>query len=140
MELNGSKRAVLVVDDDEDICIILSRLFAKRGHAVQTAQSGMAALELLRAKPADLVILDVRMPGLDGFAVLERMRTQLGLTDVPVVMLTAQASEEDMLNGYGLGADYYLTKPLQFERLMNIVDYLIGDLTAEQRTRLEALL
>jgi CheY-like chemotaxis protein len=141
MESSESKRAVLVVDDEENIRAITARLLSKRGHDVRTAETGIEALELLRAglDPA-LVILDVRMPELDGFATLERMRTELGLTDLPVVMLTAQASEADMLNGYGAGADYYLTKPLQFDRLLNIVDYLIGDLTAEQRARLEPLL
>jgi CheY-like chemotaxis protein len=137
----GGRKTVLIVDDEENVRTITSRLVAARGHDVMTAETGRQALDVLDAggRP-DLIVLDVLMPELDGLQTLVRIRNDLGLTDLPVVMLTAQRSDRDMLAGYGVGADYYLTKPLEFERLLNIVDYLIGDLAPQERARIEALL
>jgi twitching motility two-component system response regulator PilG len=134
-------KIVLVVDDEEHMRTIGSRLMEARGHKVINAENGRQALDILRSgvRP-DLVILDVRMPVLDGFETLSEIRTGLGLTSLLVVMLTGQSSDEDVMKGYGVGADYYLTKPFKLEQLGRIADYLIGDLTPEERAKLELLI
>jgi len=115
-------------------------LIEKRGHTVLTASNGTEALALLDGDiKVDLLVLDVVMPGLSGLQTLEKLRNQ-GHTELPVILLTAQTADEDILGGYKQGADCYLTKPLQPKALLNIVDYLIGDLTPAERAKLEQLL
>jgi two-component system chemotaxis sensor kinase CheA len=133
-----SGKTVLVVDDDEHMRTISGRLMESLGHRVLTAENGRLALDLLRAGPRPhLIVLDVRMPELDGFETLVGIRNELGLVELPVVMLTAQSSDEDVLKGYGVGADFYLTKPFSSDRLVDVVQYLIGDLSAEERAEIE---
>jgi CheY-like chemotaxis protein len=136
-----SGKTVLVTDDEPQIRRIVAQLLAIAGHAVTEAETGLRAIGLLQAglRP-DLIILDVRMPELDGLQTLTRIRRDLGLADVPVIMLTAQSSDDDLLAGYEGGADYYLTKPLKPDRLLNVVEFLIGDITPERRAQLEKLL
>jgi len=135
----STEKTVLVVDDEESVRAVAAKLIEKRGHAVLVASNGSQALELLRSgRRIDLLVLDVVMPELDGLQTLEQIRA--GHHDVPVILLTAQTKDEDVLGGYRRGADYYVTKPLKPAELLNIVDYLIGDLPPEQKARLEALL
>jgi len=133
-------KTVLVVDDEEALRTLAARLIERRGHTVLTAATGTEALDVLKGGATiNLVVLDVVMPGLSGLQTLEDMRRQ-GHTELPVILLTAKAADEDILGGYKKGADYYLTKPLQPAALLNIVDYLIGDLSTEERAKLEPLL
>ena len=105
-----------------------------------TASNGNDAPGILAGgAKIDLLVLDVVMPGLSGLQTLEELRKQ-GHTELPVVLLTAQSKDEDILRGYKKGADCYITKPLQPTALLNIVDYLIGDLTPAERAKLEPLL
>src|ERR1041385_6053265 len=132
------QKTILVVDDEENMRVISSRLMEGHGHRALTAENGQKAIDILKSgESVDLVILDVRMPVLDGFQTLFKIRKDLGLASLPVILLTAQSSDEDLMTGYGVGADYYLTKPFKFDQLVNIVDYLIGDLTPDERARLE---
>jgi len=129
-------KRVLIVDDDEHIRVIVSKLVEHAGYRTLTAPGGAEALaHLVTGEPVDLIILDIDMPGMNGFEVLKRARDK-GVT-APVVMLTARTKDEHVLEGYQLGADYYVTKPFQAQTVLNIVQFLIGDLTAEQRTELE---
>ena len=133
-------KTVLVVDDEEALRTLAAKLIEKRGHTVLTASNGTEALALLDGDiKVDLLVLDVVMPGLSGLQTLEKLRNQ-GHTELPVILLTAQTADEDILGGYKQGADCYLTKPLQPKALLNIVDYLIGDLTPAERAKLEQLL
>ena len=135
----STQKTVLVVDDDHHIRTISMKLIEKRGHRVVPAESGVQALDVLATTKVDLVILDVMMPVMDGFTALAEMRKR-GHTNIPVVMLTAASSDEQVLTGYQSGADYYLTKPIRAQGLLNIVDFLIGDLSPEERAKLEALI
>jgi DNA-binding response OmpR family regulator len=129
-------KKILVVDDEPDIHSVIKAVLSKKDYNVQTASDGREALQKLSAEKFDLIILDVLMPNIDGFTVLQRIR-EGGLIDLPVVMLTAMSSERDMWKGYEKGATYYLTKPFENKQLVNIIDYLIGDLPQEERLRLE---
>ena len=100
---------VLVVDDEPSIATVVRERLEREGFAVRTLSSGEEALAYLEADPADLVILDVMLPGIDGFEVLRRLRSS-GNT-VPVIMLTARDEDVDKIVGLELGADDYLAKP-----------------------------
>src|ERR1700733_6291321 len=105
---------VLVVDDGEDNRIILNRRLSKRGFEVVEADNGLAALALIAEQSFDLVLLDIMMPGIDGIEVLKRIRTTLSPDRLPVLMVTAKASNTDVVEALELGANDYITKPIDF--------------------------
>ena len=113
---------VLVIDDDDDIRELLRELLERAGHQVSVAPDGRAGLRELYAGSADLVILDVAMPGLDGWATLERIRE---VTDTPVLMLTARDAELERVRGLQGGADDYVVKPFGRQELVARVDVLL---------------
>jgi DNA-binding response OmpR family regulator len=111
--------SILVVDDDEDIRALVGELLERAGHGVIKARDGESALKLFYSRKPDLVVLDVSMPGLDGWEVLNRIRE---LSDVPVLMLTARAEELEKVRGLRAGADDYVTKPFGRQELLARVD------------------
>jgi DNA-binding response OmpR family regulator len=113
---------ILVVDDDHDIRGLVRALLERAGHEVSDAPDGRAGLRELYAASPDLVILDVAMPGLDGWATLERIRE---VTDVPVLMLTARDAELERVRGLQGGADDYVVKPFGRQELVARVDVLL---------------
>ncbi len=131
-----AEKKILCVDDDKGILKFLERLLGKRGYKVFGAHNGTEALETLARESVDLIILDIRMPGMDGYEVLDEIRYTDQAT-VPVVMLTARDKDEDVVKGYREGADYYVTKPFSTETIINIVDYLVGELGQEDKKRIE---
>jgi len=118
--MTGSR--ILVVDDDDDIRGLLRALLERAGHEVSEAPDGRAGLRELYAGSPDLVILDVAMPGLDGWATLERIRE---VTDTPVLMLTARDAEVERVRGLTSGADDYVVKPFGRQELVARVDVLL---------------
>jgi DNA-binding response OmpR family regulator len=115
-------RRILVVDDDPDIRGLVRELLDRRGFAVTEARDGQEALRVFFDERPDLVVLDVAMPGLDGWKTLERIRE---LSDVPVVMLTAKATELEKTRGLRAGADDYVTKPFGRQELLARVEGLL---------------
>lgn len=115
---------VLVVEDDETMASLLERALREEGEAVVVERNGLAAVEIARANVFDVIILDVMLPGLDGFGVVHRLRQQGCQT--PVLMLTARDSSRDIVHGLNVGADDYLTKPF-------VLDVLIARMRAVAR-------
>ena len=111
--------SVLVVDDEPDIRYLVRELLERAGHDVVEAGDCTEALRIFFSSRPDLVVLDVSMPGLDGWGTLERIRD---LSDVPVVMLTAQAQELAKVRGLRGGADDYITKPFGRQELLARVE------------------
>ena len=105
----------LVADDEENIRRILETRLVMLGHEVTLAENGAQALEHFRASEPDVVVLDVMMPELDGFAVTERIRAQ---SEVPIILLTALGDVADRITGLQLGADDYMVKPLGTRELI----------------------
>lgn len=105
---------VLVVEDDADISSVLRFYFEAKGHEVITARDGLQALERLKCEDLDLMLLDVMLPKLDGWAVLEAVRAQ---SNLPVILLTALGNTDDIVKGLSLGADDYLRKPFEIREL-----------------------
>ncbi|MCR4394955.1 MAG: response regulator [Dehalococcoidales bacterium] len=110
-----NKKLILIVDDDPEIVSFLRRGLVFEGYTVETANDGKEALAKLREKDPDLVILDIMMPGIDGYTVSKRLRE---VSDVPVLMLTARSTLADKLAGFESGADDYLVKPFEFDELL----------------------
>ena len=106
---------VLVVDDEPAVLTSLSRALELRGYDIATAEDGTAALELVRGGDYDAVVLDVTMPGMDGFEVCRRLRSGGDLT--PILLLTARDAVPDRVTGLDAGADDYLVKPFALEEL-----------------------
>jgi len=114
---------ILVIDDDPAVTSLLKRGLSYEGFAVATATSGAEGLALAREHPSDLVILDVMMPGLSGFEVLQRLRA--GDERLPVLMLTARDAPADQVQGLESGADDYVMKPFTFEVLLARIHALL---------------
>jgi DNA-binding response OmpR family regulator len=106
---------VLVVEDEEHLRVTLEYNLRRAGYAVATADSGPTALERFAASAPDLVLLDVMLPGIDGFAVCRQIRQR---SAVPILMLTARADEIDAVLGLELGADDYIAKPFRVRELL----------------------
>jgi len=104
------------VEDEPTMCGLLRQGLTEEGHVVAVASEGREALAIAESEPFDLIILDVMLPGLDGFSVVKRLREQGNQT--PVLMLTARGADADVIRGLNLGADDYLTKPFSFEVLL----------------------
>ncbi len=100
--------AILIIDDDAELCELVSEYLEDEGFDVASVHDGVAGIERFRADEPDLVILDVMLPGLGGFAVLAKIRET---SKIPVIMLTARGEEVDRIVGLEMGADDYLPKP-----------------------------
>ncbi len=105
---------VLIVEDEADLARLLTVYFEAKGHAVIRADDGVEALEKFKTGAPDMVLLDIRIPRLDGWHVLEAIRTR---SKVPVILLTALDRTEDVVKGLTLGADDYIRKPFQLSEL-----------------------
>ncbi len=116
------QRRILVVDDNDDIRTLLEQLLSSAGYAVESAADGRAALRAFHARPADVVVLDLSMPELDGFETLERLRD---LSDAPVILLTARSGEIDKVRGFRAGADDYVVKPFGRQELIARIEALL---------------
>ncbi len=130
---------VVCVDDDELFLSSLARLLARHGYRVSAFEDPERALEAIPGLAPDLAILDLVMPGMSGLDLAEEIKEAYG-ERIPVVMLTALTSDEDIVGGYRRGASYYITKPCEPRTILNIVDYLVGDLDAQERQLLETQL
>lgn len=117
------KPRLMIVEDDRHLREIITDYFGSKGWEVEAAGSGDDALFLLETAPCQIVLLDVMLPGMNGFTVCRKIRER---SDVPVIFLTARVQEEDKLNGYSLGADDYVTKPFSLPVLYAKVTALIG--------------
>lgn len=113
---------ILVIDDDEKITTLMKRVLNFEGHETYIAFSGQEGLELAAQAEPDLVILDIMMPGMDGWEVCRRIRMQ---SDVPILMLTARDEVADRVRGLDAGADDYLVKPFALEELLARVRALV---------------
>ena len=135
---------VLIVEDDESVTRFLRQAMLEAGYAVETADNGLSALEKARAISFDVMLLDVMLPGLDGFTVCRRLRDEGMLT--PILIITARDTLEDKLHGLDGGADDYIVKPFQVAELLARVRALlrrhgspatlqVADLTLDPTTR-----
>jgi len=120
-----SKR-ILIVDDDPEVVKLFSFVLKRAGYEIETALGGEVALHQIRQSPPDLIVLDVMMPGLDGYEVTRQLRAQPDTAAVPIVMLTARALPSEQVTGILAGATSYLVKPVTPSVLVKTVQEILA--------------
>ncbi|MGY2462161.1 response regulator transcription factor [Vreelandella sulfidaeris] len=116
---------VLVVDDEPNIVLSLEFLMEQAGFEVVTAEDGEQALARVKDAQPDLLLLDISLPGISGFDVLERLRSEEATAQLPIIMLTAHGRDVEREKGMALGADDYITKPFSTQSLVEKVKTLL---------------
>jgi DNA-binding response OmpR family regulator len=115
--LSESKPTILVVEDDLDVAEMLSAYFRVQGYEVLIANMGEEGVQTCRSNRPDLVILDIRLPDIDGYEVARQLRSNRRTADIPIIFLTDKRHREERLQGLELGADDYITKPFDIQEL-----------------------
>ena len=121
MSTRPDKKKVLIVDDEPNIVVSLEFLLKQAGYETEVARDGQGALDAAKVFSPDLVLLDVMLPGIDGYEVLRAIRSRSENTGMKVILLTARGREVDRLKGLDLGADLYFTKPFSTRDLVAAV-------------------
>jgi len=130
---------ILVVDDEPDIVALVAYHLAKTNYRVSTASTGTDALSIARQERPALLVLDLMLPGMSGFDVLEQIRAEEGTRHIAVLMLTARKEEQDRIRGLSLGADDYLTKPFSPQELVLRVGAILRRTTGTGETPADLL-
>lgn len=120
-------KKIVVVDDDEHILRSLAQYLELEEFSVRTASGGAEALALVEADKPDLVVLDVMMPEMDGFEVLENLRRKPETEKLPVIMLTARDQHGDVLKGYQMGVSSYMVKPFNLDELVEVINQVFAE-------------
>jgi twitching motility two-component system response regulator PilG len=122
-----AKKEILIVEDEESLLKLQRLLLTARGYEVQGVTDGKLALDRVASKKPDLVLLDIMLPEIDGFEVCRRIKGAEATRDIPVIMVSARKSREDMERGEQAGADWYITKPFKSAMLVEAVQrFLTG--------------
>ena len=117
-----SKYNVLVVDDVPLNLTLVTKMLSRFDFTIRTAANGLQALEAVREQRTDLILLDILMPLMNGFEMLQILRANPATADIPVIILSALNTNEDIVKGYNLGANDFITKPIIMEKLVHSVD------------------
>lgn len=120
------KRKILIVEDEESLLKLESILLTSKGFEVRGASNGQAALDAIAEEQPDLVLLDIMLPELDGFEVCNRIKNSEATKHIPVIMLTAKKSREDMARGEKVGADWYITKPFKSAMVIETIQRFLA--------------
>lgn len=118
MQINPAEFKLLVVDDVQTNVLLLKALLGKEGYGILVANNGQEALEVIRNENPDLILLDVMMPGMDGFKVAERLKSEEFRCEIPIIFLTALDDTQSIVNGFKLGVGDFISKPFRKEELM----------------------
>ena len=124
-EHQGIMRRVLVVDDDPDVLYMVGVFLKEEGYDVITASDGHECLKMLEEMRPDLILLDVMMPGLDGWEACAEIKKKQNAKDIPVVMLTVKTTQEDMSRSFEHNADAHIGKPIIREKLIETVKWVL---------------
>ena len=116
-----SMYSVLVVDDIPLNLLLVQKMLARYNFKMRTAANGQQALDAVSAEKPDLILLDLMMPGIDGFEVIRRLKNDPATADIRIVILSALNSNEDVVKGFNLGADDFIMKPIIMEKLLSCV-------------------
>ena len=118
---------ILIVDDSKTVRNLVAFIMKREGFRVTMAEDGMDGLEkLFSATDLDLIISDINMPRMDGFTFIKNVREQEAFRDIPIIVLSTEGQEADIQKGIGLGANVYMVKPAQPEKLVRNVKMLLG--------------
>lgn len=126
MQISGHSAKILVVDDEPNIVIALEYLLQREGYEVQKAYNGQQALDCMENWTPDIVVLDVMMPGMNGFEVARRLREIPALEHTKIIFLTAKGTQRDKESGYASGAEYYMIKPFDNDVFISTVNEIMA--------------
>lgn len=125
---------ILLIEDQEKLADNMRQFLELEGYAVTVSQDGKAGFELAMTRPADLLVLDINLPGMDGYSICAHLRS--AGKNMPILMLTARTKQQEVIHGLNVGADDYLTKPFNMEELLARVRALLRRNAAERSPRL----
>jgi len=120
------KGRILVVDDDKSIVRLMERILGNEGYHVHSASNGLLALKKAVDVETDIIILDLMLPGMDGFDTCQRLRQGRSTSDIPIVILSAKSQDTDKATAAVYGADAYLTKPVNSAELLEMIEDLLN--------------
>jgi DNA-binding response OmpR family regulator len=126
LEVSFLAKKILVIEDDPASARLTQYTLARHGYDVLVASNGLEGIRKVRQEGVDLVLLDLMLPGLDGFEICHRLRSQAGANGLPIVILSAKAQDADRETGLRLGADDYLVKPVSPSKIISAVERLLG--------------
>jgi len=118
-------KKILIVEDDQHIRKLLTILIRKEDVEIDEAVEGNEALQKLQDNRYDLVILDIMMPNVDGFSILKELREKPATAQLPVIIVTAKTEDKDLMRGYSMGANYYITKPFEPQDLIHSIELIL---------------
>jgi len=121
-----TKKKILIVEDEENLLRLESILLGSRGYEVKGAIDGPSALESVASTKPDLVLLDIMLPGIDGYEVCRQIKANEATRHIPVVMLSAKKSKEDLVKGEQAGADWYITKPFKSAMVIETIQRFLS--------------
>ena len=121
-----AKQKILIVEDEESLLKLESILLTSKGYDVRGVSNGQQALDAIDEEHPDLVLLDIMLPQIDGFEVCQRIKDNPETKDIPVIMLTAKKSREDMARGEKVGADWYITKPFKSAMVIETIQRFLN--------------
>jgi len=120
-----SKKKILIVEDEEHLLELESVLLTTKGYEVKGAIDGPSALELVASMKPDLILLDIMLPVMDGYEVCRQIKANDATRHIPVIMLSAKKSKEDLVKGEQAGADWYITKPFKSAMVIETIQRFI---------------
>ena len=132
MQINPAEFKLLVVDDVQTNVLLLKALLGKEGYGILVANNGQEALEVIRNENPDLILLDVMMPGMDGFEVAERLKSEEFRCEIPIIFLTALDDTQSIVNGFKLGVGDFISKPFRKEELMVRIQHQLSLVAARR--------
>ena len=135
MQINPAEFKLLVVDDVQTNVLLLKALLSKEGYGILVANNGQEALEVIRNENPDLILLDVMMPGMDGFEVAERLKSEEYRCEIPIIFLTALDDTQSIVNGFKLGAGDFISKPFRKEELMVRIKHQLSLVAARRKKK-----
>jgi len=125
LKARKTQRSILLIEDDETIRAALKRMFEGEGYRVMAAADGTQLSDLLDESAVDLILLDVGLPWINGFELAEMMKGHKDLREIPLVFLSARTGDADVKRGFAVGADDYIKKPFEIEKVKRTVNTLI---------------
>jgi len=125
LKTKTSHYQLLIIEDDETVRNALKRIFEREGYKVKTAADGTQLSEVLDETPLDLIMLDIGLPWINGFELAEMMKQHKDLKEIPLIFISGRTGEEDIQKGFDVGADDYITKPFDLEKVKKTVKTLI---------------
>jgi len=120
------KKKILIVEDEPSLLKLESILLTLKGYEVKGVEDGQAALDAVATMKPDLLLLDIMLPKINGFEVCRQIKANEATCHIPVIMLTAKKSNEDLAKGKQVGADDYITKPFKSENVINTIQRLLS--------------